>query len=86
MIFEQTEEGKNLKPAWKNFDMLHCINNISLAAKDLKRSTLSNCWRKLLPFAASVDIEEESTLEQIMEIAQSFDGDGFNLINMNDLN
>lgn len=58
--------GKDLKSAWKDYDMFKCVKNIALAAKDLKSTTLSNCWRKLLPSRECLISEKETVFDDII--------------------
>ena len=60
MIFRQTEDGIELKAAWKDFNIYDCIKNISLTVKDIKPTALKNCWGKLIP-------KQSDTTEEMCE-------------------
>lgn len=84
IVFDQAEKGKDLKSAWKEYDMLQCVKNIALAAQDLKSSTLSNCWHKWLP-SCEAPRTEECGIEEIKSTLRKFQGEGFGGIENKDI-
>lgn len=65
--------------AWKQFSIKQCIDMISLSLKEIQKSTLNGCWKKIWPLSVEINQEDESSrneIDRILELARSIGGDG----------
>lgn len=73
--------------AWKQFSILDCINLIALSVTQIKPSTLNACWKKvwLECLQNGGTIQTSQLSNQIITLAQSIGGEGFDTFNENDI-
>ncbi|XP_049288852.1 tigger transposable element-derived protein 1-like [Anopheles funestus] len=55
----------NITDAWKNYDILSAIRNISAAWHEVKSSTINECWKKICPAFFTHDTTSTDEDEQI---------------------
>lgn len=88
-ILNLTEsKSTDVANAWKCFSIKDCIQIISQSLKELNKSTLSGCWKKILPLDVEnepeVNLLEAATAE-ILNLAHSIQGEGFSDITSKDI-
>lgn len=70
----------------KTFSLLECIKNIETAVREVKSSTLKNCWKKLLPAIAEFPENDEKVIvEEVLVLARQLGGSGFDDLNEEDI-
>nr|XP_022919259.1 tigger transposable element-derived protein 1-like [Onthophagus taurus] len=84
------DDSIDVMQAWKRFTILDCINHISSSIKKLKPSTLnSSCWKNLWPEAVEkdnlIDPGHNEVLDAVVEVAKSVGGEGFDDMNVEDI-
>ncbi|GFS40245.1 tigger transposable element-derived protein 1 [Nephila pilipes] len=66
--------------AWKKFTILDCVKHVGIAYVEIKESTLNACWKAVWPDVterANPPILLEQEYSQIIELAHSLGGEGF---------
>ncbi|GFQ65224.1 tigger transposable element-derived protein 1 [Trichonephila clavata] len=81
-ILDQLENDRSLSviDAWKKFTILDCVKHVGMAYAEIKKSTLHACWKAVWPDvveSANPRIPLEQEYSQIIELAHSLGGEGF---------
>ncbi|GFT02826.1 tigger transposable element-derived protein 1 [Nephila pilipes] len=81
-ILDQLENDRSLSviDAWKKFTILDCVKHVGIAYAEIKKSTLNACWKAVWPDVAeraNPPILLEQEYSQIIELAHSLGGEGF---------
>ena len=86
-IFDSLEndENKTLIQVWKEFSILDCIRTVSSACSEIKPSTLTACWKPLLPQIVQTGNDISLPVTEIVNIASCLSGEGFADINHQDV-
>ena len=86
-IFDSLEndENKTLIQVWKEFSILDCIRTVSSACAEIKPSTLTACWKPLLPQIVQTGNDISLPVTEIVNIASRLSGEGFADINHQDV-
>ena len=89
LILEKIESlNITVKEVWKQFSILDCCKIVGKSLKDIRQSTLTACWKALLP---EVVVQEtvvnlvEDEYENVVRLANVIKGDGFDEINVADI-
>jgi len=88
-ILEKLEnDAITLTEVWKKFSILDCINHAAAAIIEIKQHTLNACWKAAWPECVINRNVTENTSKlttEIITLAQSIGGDGFNTFSEDDL-
>ncbi|GFU91055.1 tigger transposable element-derived protein 1 [Trichonephila clavipes] len=79
-IFDKLEsETITVTEAWKQFNILNCVNHVALAIAEIKSQTLNACWKAAWPECVSKGNESNRAIvtSEIISIAKEIGGEGF---------
>ncbi|GFW09237.1 tigger transposable element-derived protein 1 [Trichonephila clavipes] len=65
--------------AWKQFNILNCVNHVALPIAEIKSQTLNACWKAAWPECVSKGNESNRAIvtSEIISIAKEIGGEGF---------
>ncbi|GFW27310.1 tigger transposable element-derived protein 1 [Trichonephila clavipes] len=79
-IFDKLEsETITVTEAWKQFNILNCVNHVALEIAEIKSQTLNACWKAAWPECVSKGNESNRAIvtSEIISIAKEIGGEGF---------
>jgi len=89
LILEKMEPANiTVKEVWKQFSILNCVEIVGMSLKEIRQSTLRACWKALLPemvVQETVATPIEDEYRNIVRLAHTVEGDGFDEITMDDI-
>nr|XP_022909165.1 tigger transposable element-derived protein 1-like [Onthophagus taurus] len=88
----ESDSKLTLTQCWKNYNIGNCIDNIEESRRELKKSTLNGCWRKIWPTVVASEKDNDNDvnlhtndIQATVTLGRLLPGVGFSDLQLSDI-